>query len=220
MKSSIIGVGVIVLIIGIALFAYGLVGTSGSGSTTTSTVSAVPISQRTIDADGTWSFGKTFTAGQVVTGQASISGFNSSAGTAFFYVQNESSFIAWAGCSPCTGVNQLNKTFTSSGSITFTWTVPATGAYYFVFDNEIYNQKAAATFSANATQAGTANGQPGSMTSPASEAGIALVVIGAIIAIVGVALKPRTRPAMQPEPKTETTTAPPTPPQNPPTTSP
>ena len=101
MKISIAVTGVVVLLIGLgvwAVAAYTPVPTSTS--TTTSTASVIPSANRNIDPNGDWSHGMTLQQGETVTGTATIQGFNSSAGPAFFYIMNESTFIDWGGCAP------------------------------------------------------------------------------------------------------------------------
>ena len=211
MKTSIAVTGVVVLLIGLgvwAVAAYSPIPTSTS--TMTSTVSVIPSTNRNIDPNGDWSHGMTLQQGETVTGTATIQSFNSSAGPAFFYVMNESTFIDWGGCAPCkepsvagthldTGTFQ-NTTMPASGTLQISYTAPTTGAYYVVFDNEAYGQSAQASVSAS--------GVASSMVTTASPyvggylplLGAAVAVLGIIIAALSVVMKGKPKMAPAPGP--------------------
>jgi hypothetical protein len=190
MRTPLVAVGIVVLLIGLgiwAIAAYTPVPTSSSTTTTTGTV--IPSTSRSIDGNGDWSHGATLQSGETVTGTATIQNFNKSAGPIFFYFMNESIFIDWGGCAPCaepsSAVGHLaagsfqNNTIPSTGTLSFTYTPPSTGAYYAVFDDTAYGQSAQAVLSANGVTTSTV-----STASP--YAGGYLPLIGAGIAVLGI----------------------------------
>jgi len=211
MKTSIAVVGVIILLIGAGVLVYGMNYPSPPATTTTTTmtpssVAVVPATSRTVDAGGLWSFGMNLQKGETVSGTASIQGYNSSAGPVFFYIQNESTFIYWGGCAPCAlpsgGYTGLaNYTLPSSGTYSFTWTAPYSGAFYLAFDNENYNQKANANLQATgsfpATTTTIVSSPPSSMTTNNNlvYAGAIVMVLGIIIVALGAMMKSGKPPA-------------------------
>jgi hypothetical protein len=189
-KASIAAVGVVVLLIGLGIWAFAAYSPiPSSTATTTSTVTAIPAASRDIDGGGTWSAGVNLKGGETVTGTATIQNFNKSAGPVFFYLMNESIFIDWGGCSPCTepsaAVGHLaagsfqNNTMPSTGTLSFTYTPPTTGGYYVVFDDEVYGSSAQASISANGAVSTT-------MTTNSPYASGYLPLVGAAIAVVGI----------------------------------
>jgi hypothetical protein len=189
MKTSVFAVGVVVLLIGLGIWAFAVYSPVPTQTTTTTTTDAViPSTSRNIDANGIWSFGMNLQKGSTVTGTATIQSINASAGPVFFYVMNESLFIDWGGCAPCgepsSAMGSLqagsfqNSTVSSSGTYTFTYTPPSTGAYYAVFDDEYYGQSAQASLSANAVV-------PTAVTTNAPYLGGYLPITGAAITLIG-----------------------------------
>jgi hypothetical protein len=196
MKTIIIVAGILVLLVGIGVMAYGLSSptTSTSSSATTASVAVVPNTSRTISTNGFWAMGAaSLVPGESVTGTVTVSNYSSSAGPIFVYVQNESSFIAWGACAPCGGDNQLNKSLSSSGSYTFTWTAPQAGSYYFVLDADYYNAAAPASFSANAVTTSSVQISQSSPNSTVNYGGVGVAVVGAIILGIGLILGTQTR---------------------------
>ncbi len=192
MKTSFVVVGIVVLIIGIGVAVYGLYYPAAAPKATTVTV--VPASSRSIDKDGMWSFGVNLQKGETLNGTAEILSYNQTAGPVFVYIQNESTFIYWGGCAPCSlpsgGYNGLeNYTLPSNGVKAFTWTAPYSGAFYLVFDNENYNQKANATLQASGTVP-PASSSSTAMNSTVVAVGAAIAIIGAVIAGAGAVIKP------------------------------
>ncbi len=188
MKTAIIAAGILVLLVGIAVIAYGLSSptTSTSASTTTASDPVVPNTSRTISTNGFWAMGAaSLVPGESVTGTVAVSNYSSSAGPIFVYVQNESTFIAWGACAPCGVSNQLNKSLSSTGSYTFTWTAPQAGSYYFVLDAEYYNAAAPASFSANAMTTSTIQISQSTPNTTVNYGGVAVAVVGAIILGMG-----------------------------------
>ncbi len=184
MKTSIIAAGLLVLVVGIAIAAYGLATpTTQTSSTTTSTTAAVvPSTNRVISTSGFWAMGAaSLTPGESVTGTVTVSNYSSSKGPIFVYIQNEPAFIAWGACAPCGGQNELNKSLSSSGSYTFTWSAPAAGSYYFVLDAEYYNAASPASFSAVGTTSATVQTSQTSPNTSLDYAGVGIAVVGAVI---------------------------------------
>jgi hypothetical protein len=206
MKTAIVVIGVIILLIGVGLLAYGEANPIKTGGNSTSVLS--PQSTRAIDPDGTWSPGaQVLSKGETVTAKFTITNYSSSMGPIFLYVQNLSQFIAWGGCAPCTSPSLVNQTLPSSGTFTLTWTVPYNDSYYFTFDNEFYNASAPAVFSANAT----VNSTTSSPNTTFLYSGVPLIIIGAIIIAIGLLVSgsrppPSTKPlASSTSPSTTTT---------------
>jgi hypothetical protein len=187
MKTSILVAGIVILIIGLGVAVYGIYYPATKPTTTT----VVPASSRSVDANGMWSFGVNLQKGETLNGTAQILSYNQTAGPIFFYIQNESTFIYWGGCAPCSlpsgGYNGLeNYTLPSNGVKTFTWTAPYAGAFYLIFDNENYNQKANATLQANGTVPSSGSA---AMNPTIVAVGAAVAIIGAVIAGAGVIMK-------------------------------
>ena len=191
--------GVVVLLIGLAVWAlavYSPVPTSTT--TTTSTASVIPTTNRNIDANGDWSHGMNLQGGEVVTGAATLSNFNSTAGPAFFYIMNESLFIDWGGCAPCaepsTAMGHLaphsfqNSTMPSSGTLQISYTAPSTGAYYMVFDDLAYGQSAKASLSASGVASSAVTTNSPYLGGYLPLVGAAIAVLGIVIAAVGVVI--------------------------------
>ena len=211
MKASVAVIGVVVLLIGLGIWVFAVyTPIPTTTNTTTDTSSVIPSTNRNIDANGDWSHGVNLQSGESVTGTATIQSFNKSAGPAFFYIMNESVFIDWGGCAPCTepssAVGHLaagsmqNNTMPSTGTLQFSFTAPSTGAYYVVFDNEAYAQSAQATVSANgvASSTMTTNSPYVSGYLPLIGAGIA--VLGIIIAAMSMVMKGKPKSTAPPSP--------------------
>lgn len=201
MKTTLVVAGIVILVVGLGILVYGLYATSNNSTTT----EVVPQTQRSIDGGGSWVLGMNLKSGETLTGTAQISSYNSSAGPVFLYIQNESAYIYWGGCMPCTlpssgYVNMENYTVPSSGVQTFTWTAPYTGAFYFIFDNENYNQNTQASASIAATVPSTTHGN-----STLVFAGLAVVVVGIIVAIAAASMSGSPKPPKPPAPATTTT---------------
>ena len=199
------------LLIGLGIWvvaAYTPVPTSSSTSTTTATV--VPSSSRNIDGNGDWSHGVTLQKGEMVTGTAAIQNFNKSAGPVFFYMMNESVFIDWGGCAPCaepsSAVGHLaassfqNNTMPSTGTLSFTYTPPSTGAYYVVFDDLSYGQSAQAVLSANGVTTSTVTSASPYVGGYLPLMGAGIAVLGVVIAAIGAMMSGRPK-AAPPSPK-------------------
>ena len=183
MRTSIVLVGVVILVIGIALIGYGY--TAGSSSTTTSTVAVVPSTSRNIDAGGIWTAGShNLQSGQVVTGSYTVANFNNSAGSPSFLIMNESQWANWGACAPCATPTIMNKSVTGSG--TFTWTAPYSGAFYFAIDDSNYGQPLSISFVSNSVQS---NAITTSNNPTFVYAGVALVLVGAIILALGLIMR-------------------------------
>lgn len=199
MKTLVVVAGIVVLIIGLGVLAYGIYYPTNK---TTST-QIVPQSKRSVDANGLWSFGLNLNNGETINGTAQILSYNQTAGPIFLYVQNESAFIYWGGCAPCSlpssGYNNLeNYTLPSNGVKAFSWTAPYAGAFYFVFDNENYNQNANASLAVSETSVSSSTGN-----STLFFAGLSVAVVGVIIAVAGASMGGLVKP---PKPAATTTT--------------
>jgi hypothetical protein len=197
MKKLVAIVGVVVLLIGIAVLAYGFANpvTTQTTRTTSTMVSVVPQTSRSIDAGGIWSPGAVnLQQGEVVTGSFAVTDYASSAGPVFVYIQDEQQFRAWFGCSPCTSPSDGNYT-ASSTSQSFTWTVPQTGAYYFVVDALSYGKSASTTFKADGAIPTTVTDVTVSPNMPVLEAGVGLMVLGAIVLAAGIVMTESKRPS-------------------------
>jgi hypothetical protein len=185
--------GVVILIVGAIVLAYGWSSPVNSTTTTNVSTQPVPTSHRDIDAGGTWSFGAQVTNGEALTGTVSVSGYNASAGPIFFYIQNESQYINWGNCAPCASPSISNYTLSSSGgSYSFNVNSPMTGGIYLSFDDEYYGQPAQAT-----VQVSGSNSVSTATTAPnynVDYLGIALIIIGALVAALGLAMGSK-RPA-------------------------
>jgi len=146
---------------------------------------------------------------ETVTGTATIQNYNGSAGRAFLYIMNESLFIDWGGCSPCKEPTKAvgsihpgtfeNQTITSTGTLSFTWTAPSTGAYYIVLDDSAYGTTARATLSANGVVSSEVTTNSPYLNGYLPLAGAAVAVIGVIIAAIGAVMagRPRMAPTSQ-----------------------
>lgn len=202
MKTSVVVGGIVLLIIGVALLAYGLYYPTSSAP---SVVQAVPLASRNIDAGGTWSFGVSLQKGEALNGTAQILDYNQSAGPIFLYIQNESTFIYWGGCAPCalpsSGYSGLANYTISNGIEKFSWTVPYTGSFYFSFDNENYGQLANATFAA--TGAMPSSGSGTMVNNSLVYAGAIVAVIGAIVTGIGVTIRGSPSSRKEPAPTTK-----------------
>ncbi len=188
MKAVIAVLGVIVLLLGVGLTAYGAssqISQTTPKSTSVNTV-VTPQTTRDIDAGGVWSPGAALlTKGETVTGTFTISNYSSSVGPVFLYVQNISQFIAWGSCAPCTSPSLENWTLPSSGTYSFTWTVPYNSSFYMSFDSESYNAVAPAVYLANGTTTETTSVVTTSPNTTFIDSGAGLVVLGAIVIAVG-----------------------------------
>ena len=201
--------GVVVLLIGLgvwALAAYSPV--PSSTATTTNTESVIPSANRNIDANGIWSHGMSLQGGETVTGTATITNFNNTAGPAFFYILNESLFIDWGGCAPCgepsTAMGHLasgsfqNSTIPSSGTFQISYTAPSSGAYYMVFDNEAYGQSAQASLSATGVSSSTMTTNSPYLSGYLPLVGVVIALLGIVIAALAVVMKGKPKTASTP----------------------
>ncbi len=198
MKTTVVVAGIVILIVGLGILAYGFSYTTNQ----TTTTQAVPKSQRSIDGNGLWAFGVNLKSGEKLNGTAQIASYNSSAGPIFVYIQNESTYIYWGGCAPCGlpsgGYSGFeNYTLPASGVESFTWTAPYTGSFYVVFDNEYYGQGANASLAATGSTVTTSTGN-----STLVFAGLGVAVVGIIIAIAGATMGGTPKP---PKPLTTAT---------------
>jgi hypothetical protein len=213
MKTSLVAAGIVVLLIGLGIWAFAAFSPAPTSTTTsTTTDSVIPSTNRNIDANGIWSFGMNLVEGSTVTGTAAVQSFNSSAGPVFFYIMNESLFIDWGGCAPCgepsSAMGHLqagsfaNGTIPSSGTYSFSYTPTTSGAYYAVFDDESYGQNAQASLSANAVVSTTATTNSPYLGGYLPITGAAIALIGLILAAVGVIMggKQKTSAAASPAP--------------------
>jgi hypothetical protein len=212
MKTTMVIVGVVVLILGIALIGYGLAYPSTTTSTTTNSSNSVvsSVSNQAIGKLGTFETGVALSQGAKITGNFSLTNYLPSEGLYFFYVENKSQFVAWGNCSPCGSPTVVNGTASSSGTYSFTFTTPASDTYFFVFDAESYN----ATSQANMVASTTAS-TPQTVTSQSLNAGpvyggLALLAIGAIIAGVGAVMGNKPKVKKQDEPVVPSPSAQPT----------
>lgn len=206
-----VAAGIVVLLVGLGLWFFAVyTPVPTSTSTATSTVSVIPSTNRNIDANGDWSHGMSLQKGETVTGTATIQSFNSTAGPAFFYVMNESLFIDWGGCAPCTEPSSAmghlatgslqNMTMPSTGTLSISYTAPSTGAYYVVFDNEFYGQSAQATVSASGVETSTVTTNSPYAGGYLPLAGAAIAVLGIIIAAMSLMMKGKPKMAPVPAP--------------------
>ncbi|GEM_PF-6481868 len=200
MKTTIAAIGIVVLIAGVGILAYGLSSpsTSTSTSTTTTTGSVVGNTNRVVSPNGFWAMGAAnLNQGEPVTGTVSISNYSASDGPIFIYAQNESTFIAWGACAPCGASNLLNQTLPSSGSLSFSITAPSQGSYYFVLDSSNYGKASPATFSANGQVAQSTQLDITSPNSGLNYGGVVIAVIGSVILGMGLVMG-TTRPTKPP----------------------
>jgi hypothetical protein len=196
LRTSLVAVGIVLIVVGLGLWAFAVYTPAPTQtSTTTTTEAAIPSSNRAIDANGVWAFGMNLQGGEQISGNAVIQNFNTTAGPAFFYIQNESLFIDWGGCAPCAEPSQAmghlapgsfqNFTIPSSGSLSYSWTAPTTGAYYAVFDDSAYGAPAQATLTANGVAPITVTTSAPYLNGYLPLTGAAIAVIGIIIAAIG-----------------------------------
>lgn len=179
MRRSIAIAGIVILLIGIAVIGY-----SYAAGPTQQEVSAavIPSTSRNIDANGIWTAGShVLQRGEQITGTYAVNNYNASAGPIFMLILNESQWADWGGCAPCTSPNLMNKTISSSSANTFTWTVPYTGAFYFAVDDSSYGQSASASFGANTTTMASV-----SSSANYAYAGVAAIILGAVVLAVGI----------------------------------
>ena len=212
MRTSIAAVGIVVLLIGLGIWAFAAYSPiPTSTNTNMSTVTAIPSTNRVIDGGGTWSHGVNLQAGEVMSGTAKIQNFSSSAGPIFFYVMNESVFIDWGGCAPCTepsstvghlATGTFQNNTVSTGTLSFSYTAPKTGGYYAVFDDEAYGSAAQATLSANGVESSAMTTNSPYAGGYLPLVGVAIVVLGIIIAALSVMMKGKAKamPAASPPP--------------------
>jgi hypothetical protein len=207
-KTSIAAAGIVVLLIGLGIWAFAAYSPiPSSTTTTTSTVTAIPATSRAIDGGGTWSHGMNLQGGETVSGTATIQNFNQSAGPVFLYLMNESVFIDWGGCAPCTEPSSAmghlaagsfqNYTIPSTGTLSFTYTAPNTGGYYAVFDDEAYGSSAQASLSANGVTSATMTTNSPYVGGYLPLVGVAIAVLGIIIAALSLMLKGKSKMASQ-----------------------
>ncbi|MDA4127581.1 MAG: hypothetical protein OK452_10350 [Thaumarchaeota archaeon] len=189
MKTSWVAVGIVVLLAGLAIAAYGLSTptTTTSTTSTTTTAAVVRTTNRVVSPTGFWAMGAAnLNQGEMVTGSVSVSNFSAAKGPIFVYVQNESSYIAWGACFPCAGTNALNKSLPSSGTYTISWTAPNAGSYFFVLDDSYYNAAAPASFSATGVTSASAQTTQTTPNNTLNYGGVAVAVIGAIVLGIGI----------------------------------
>ncbi|MDA4124640.1 MAG: hypothetical protein OK438_04215 [Thaumarchaeota archaeon] len=192
MKATVAVLGVVVLLIGVGLVAYGVTSPLSQTSQKTTTVHTVvtPKTTRSIDAFGIWApAAAVLTKGEVVTGTFTISNYSSSVGPIFMYAQSISQFIAWGNCAPCASPSLDNWTLPSSGTYTVTWTVPNNGSFYVSFDNEYYNAVAPAVYAANGTTTSTTNIITTTPNTTYIDLGAGLIIVGAIVIAAGVIMQ-------------------------------
>ena len=204
MKTTIAVVGIVILLIGVGLVAYGASNPIKSTTAQTSNVSSVvtPQTTRVIDAGGLWSPGaQVLTKGEVITATFTLTNYSSTQGPVFLYVQNLSQFIAWGSCAPCTSPSLSNQTLPSSGTYTLTWAVPYNGSFYFSIDDEAYNSAAAAQFSATGNTAVSVPVTTTSQNTTYLDSGAGLIIVGAIVLAFGF-IATNSKPAGKPQPQT------------------
>ena len=197
MRVQIVAIGAVVLLVGIALLAYGIATpvTQTTSTTTSTTVAVVRDTGRTVSANGFWAMGAAnLVAGEKITGTVSVDNFSASKGPLFIYVQNESTFINWGGCAPCGASNVLNATLPSSGSYSLSWTATQAGSYYFVLDASSYGAAAPSHFSATGAEVMNVQTTQTNSNDTLNYGGLAVAIIGAIILAAGLVMGP---PAMK-----------------------
>ena len=209
MKVIVAVIGIILLLVGVGLVAYGVSSPVTSTSSTTATVPSVitPHSTRPIDAGGTWTPGAVvLTNGESVKGSFTISNYSASGGPVFLYIQNISQFIKWGSCAPCASPSVENWTLPSSGTYNFNWTAPYGSSFYMVFDDESYNAVAPAVYSANGTTTTTTAVTTTTPNTTFIDSGAGLIVVGAIVIAVGMIMSTSKKPPpMVPPPSAEKT---------------
>ena len=209
MKTTIAVVGIIVLLIGVGLVAYGASNPVKSITDKTSDISSVvtPLTTRIIDAGGLWSPGaQVLTKGEVITATFTLTNYSSTQGPVFLYVQNLSQFIAWGACAPCTSPSLSNTTLPSNGTYRLTWTVPYNGSFYFSIDDEAYNSSAAAQFSATGNTTVSVPVTIVSQNTTFLDSGAGLIIVGAIVLALGLVAtgsKPDEKPQTKPDEKAQ-----------------
>ncbi len=184
MNRSIVALGVLILVVGVGVFAYGDLSplSTTSSQSVTKTVAIPTISGQPMAAKGTWATGSVqLTQGTHVTGTFSDSNYSSSDGPLFFYIQDKPTFVTWGNCSPCKVSGAYNQTATSTGTASIDWTVPANGSYFFIFDGESYKSGASLGLTGSGTLSTTEPVTTSSLnTTP--------IYLGAVLAIVGILL--------------------------------
>jgi hypothetical protein len=196
LKSALAITGLVILIVGIGLIAYGLSNPLKQTTPHTSTIdiTITPKTTRNIDAGGTWSPGAVvLNKSDVVSGIFTISNYSQSDGPVFLYIQNQSQFIAWGACAPCNSPSLENWTLPSSGTYSFTWTVPYNGSFYMTFDDESYGSVAQASYAANATIITTNLVVTLNRNTVYLYSGAGLIAVGAIIVAAGIIVGTPTR---------------------------
>ena len=155
-------------------------------TTVTSTQSIIRPANRVLSANGFWAMGApNLQQGQKISYTVTVSNYTASEGPLFLYVQNESTFVAWGGCAPCAGTNEQNQSLSQSSPYSFSWTVPASGSYYFVLDASYYNASAAASFSATHVSTSTSQSTQTTPNTSLDYAGVIVAVVGAIVLGIG-----------------------------------
>jgi len=204
LKTTIVIVGVVVLILGIALMGYGLANPSTTTVTSSMNSNSVvaSVSDQSIGNLGTFETGASLAQGVKVSGNFSVANYTPSKGQYFFYVENKSQFVAWGNCSPCASPTIVNGTASSSGTYSFSFTASAADTYFFVFDAESYNASSQANMVAASSSSTPQTVTNQSLNAGPVYGGLALLAIGAIIAGVGAVM------GNKPKMKKEDTVAP------------
>lgn len=195
-------IGVILIIVGAGLTAYAYASPTKTQESVTGTQPLISYVTFTLQAtQPPWVLSTQLKSGQEVNGTFGLTNFTSSEGPVFFYVQNETELVNWGKCSPCAWPTIINDSATSSGTYTFSWKAPATGAYYFTFDPEYYNATIPAYFDANTTSSPTTITVT-SLNTSLIYGGVGLAIIGAVLAAVGLVISSssRARPKTNPNP--------------------
>jgi hypothetical protein len=201
MRAQLVAVGAVILIVGIAIAAYGLATpvTQTTSTTTTSTGAVVRDTGRTVTANGFWAMGAANLAnGEKITGTVTVDNFSSSKGPMFIYVQNESSFIAWGGCAPCGATNELNASLPTSGSYSISWTAPKAGSYYFVLDASYYGAAAPSHFSATGVTSTNTQTTQTNPNTTLNYGGFVVAILGSLVLAAGLVLGPAAKKQTSP----------------------
>lgn len=181
MKVAVLVLGIIILIAGIGVFVYGYATPVSRTVSTpmTSNVQLPPVSDHPIAQGGTFATGSVqLTAGTHLAGQFSIQNYSTSSGPFFFYILDKPTFVTWGNCSPCDVTAAVNGTASSSGTSTFSWTVPTTGSYFFVYDGEAYKSGSLVSLTGSGSLSTT-------QTNMVQSSNTAMIYLGAVLTVVG-----------------------------------
>lgn len=223
MASKIALVGLVILVVGL------IIGIIGAASPVSGAFK--PLLSTTFNVDGNGYQSKNLNMSQGQTIQLSVSIANN---TLFnFYIMNQTNYYAFYGCAPAChaapnvtnygpvppqnlSAPYVNATVSPSSTYTTTFTAPAAGTYYFIFDNS-EGPNWATYINQNATGPTTVTFQISQATKALNWAmvgpGVALLIIGGAIATATWEKKqpPKSRPI--------TSTSPTTPPPSTPASS-